>query len=205
MAGYLVDLDIAGAVAVVVGLGAVGRRKTLGLIEAGASVRGIDPRGADWAADLPLDLRPEPYRPDHLEGARLVLASASPEVNRSVVVDARARGILVASASEPRSGDFTVPALWRSGPITLAVSTGGASPALAGTLRDRAAGAIGPEAAALATLLGDLRAEVLSRITDPLLRRQALQQAADPAWLDRIAREGQEATLRALRRAMGLQ
>ena len=167
MAGYPVDLDVRGRLAVVVGLGAVGRRKALGLIEAGALVRGVDPLGAIWAADLGVDLRAEPYTPAHLAGARLAIAASLPEVNRRVVADAREAGILVASASEPGGGDFTLPAVWRDGPITLAVATGGASPGLAAARRDRAGGAIGPGAAILAQILLDLRAEALARIPDP--------------------------------------
>ena len=204
MAGYLVDLDVRGRVAVVVGLGAVGRRKALGLVAAGAIVRGVDPLGADWAADRGVDHQAEPYAPVHLVGAWLAVAAAAPEVNRRVVADARRQGILVASASDPRDGDFTVPAVWRDGPITLAVSTGGASPGLAATLRDRAAGAIGPEAAALAQILLDLRAEARARLDDPSARRLALRRAADPAWLDHLAAHGEAATRRALRREMGL-
>lgn len=198
------DLDIEGAVAVVVGLGAVGRRKVMGLIEAGALVRGVDPVGLDPGVDRVIDLRREAYRPAHLDAAKLVIAASTPEVNRAVVLDARARGIWVSSASEPRQGDFTIPAVWRSGALILTVSTGGASPALAATLRDRAAEAIGPEASALATLLIELRAEVLARVADPAARRLALQQAADPAWLDHLARSGADATKDALRAAMGL-
>ncbi len=201
---YPINLDVRGWLAVVVGLGAVGRRKTLGLIEAGAMVRGVDPQGWDRAAELGIDLRVETYHPSLLAGARLAIAAAAPEVNAAVVADARGLGILIASASDPTSGNFTVPALWRSGPITLTVATGGASPALATTLRDRAAAALGPEAPLLARLLIDLRAEAHARITDLHLRRLALQCAGDPAWLERISRDGGAATSEALRAAMGL-
>lgn len=204
MAGYPVDLDVRGMVAVVVGLGVVGRRKALSLVEAGAKVRGVDPQGFDQAAELGVELKFEVYQSSHLVGAKLVIASASPEVNQAVVLDARSKGIWVSSASEPKQGDFTVPAVWRSGPVTVAVSTGGASPALAATLRDRAAQAIGPEAALLAMILIDLRAEVLARIADPTARRQALQKAADPTWLDHLALKGSDATRHALRAALGM-
>ncbi len=202
--GYPIHLDVRGMIAVVVGLGAVGQRKAVGLLAAGATVRGIDPRGADWASATGIDLRAELYRPEHLTGATLAIASATPEINRLVVADARSRGVLVSSASEPQAGQFTVPAVWRSGPVTITVSTGGASPALARVLRDRAAAAIGPEPAALATLLIDLRAEFLARINDPVARRSALQAVADPAWLDEIRANGVEATRAALRRVLGL-
>ena len=205
MAGYPVDLDVAGRLAVVVGLGAVGRRKAEGLRAAGARVRGVDPRGATWASDLDFDLVVAPYDPAHLAGARLAIAAAAPDVNRRVVRDARAAGILVASASDPAAGDFAVPAVWRDGPIALAVSTGGASPALARALRDRAAAALGPEAAALARLLADLRADLLADPSRaPNDRRRALLRAGDPAWLDHLATHGADATRRAIRQALGL-
>ena len=203
--GYPIQLDVRGLEALVVGLGAVGRRKALGLIEAGAKVRGVDPLGAvDWPDASRIDLRAEPYGPAHLAGATLVIASADPAINRLVVADARERGVLVCSASDPDSGQFTVPAVWRSGPITLTVATGGASPALAATLRDRAADALGPAPGVLARLLIDLRAEVRARINDPQARRLALRTVADPAWLDQITRDGEAATRITLRAALGL-
>ena len=202
---YPIQLDVRGMMALVVGLGAVGRRKALGLLEAGARVRGVDPLGAvDWAAAPQIDLRAEFYRSDHLTSATLVIASAHPEINRQVVADARERNILVCSASDPESGHFTTPAVWRSGPITLTVATGGASPALAATLRDRAANALGPAPGVLASILIDLRAEVRARIDDPQARRLALQTVADPAWLDQINRDGEAATRLALRQTLGL-
>jgi siroheme synthase-like protein len=146
----------------------------------------------------------EVYQSNHLEEAMIAFAAATPEVNRQVVLDAKARGIWVNSASEPSAGDFTLPAAWRDGPITLTVSTSGASPALASTLRDRAAEAIGPSAAGLARLLLELRPEVLARIKDAEARRKALQEVADPRWLETFEREGPEATLRALRLRLGL-
>ena len=87
-------------------------------------------------------------------------AAATAAVNRRVVADARRAGVWVCSASDPDAGDFTVPAVWRDGPLTLTVATAGASPALAAALRDRAAEALGPAAAGLAALLAELRPEV---------------------------------------------
>ena len=203
--GYPILLDVRGMVAVVVGLGAVGRRKALALIEAGAEVRGVDPLGViAWPDATRIDLRAEPYQAAHLAAATLAIAAAHPEVNRQVVADARDVGVLVCSASDPDSGQFTTPAVWRSGPITLTVATGGASPALAATLRDRAADALGPAPGLLARLLIDIRVEIRARIHDPHARRLALQTAADPAWLDRITRDGAAATRATLRAALGL-
>ncbi|GIW85875.1 MAG: hypothetical protein KatS3mg108_0199 [Isosphaeraceae bacterium] len=184
----------------VVGLGPVGQRRARRLVEAGARVLAVDPAdvpvptGATWCR--------EPYRPEHLEGQRLVLAAAPPAINRRVVAEAAARGIWVNSASDPGASDFHLPATWTDGPITLAVAASGA-PALARTLRDRAAAALGPEAARLAEIVAALRAEARVRIADPARRAAVLRDWADPRWLDHLRTHGAEATKAALRQAFG--
>jgi precorrin-2 dehydrogenase / sirohydrochlorin ferrochelatase len=193
MPTYPIELDLSGRTTLVVGLGAVGRRKAAGLVAAGARVVGVDPNVG--AAEVPagVELRSEPYRAGHLRGVSLAVAAAPAGVNRRVVADARRAGVWVCSASDPGAGDFTVPAVWREGPLTLTVSTSGSSPALAAALRDRAARTLGPAAAGLAALLADLRPEVLARLPDPDARGRVLAGWADPRWLDLWAAEGPEA------------
>ena len=202
MPTYPIELDLRGKRAVVVGLGPVGRRKASGLVEAGATVVGVDPVST---ADLVgVECLAEDYRGDHLIGASLVFAAATPDVNKQVVDDAKRLGLWVNSASNPAEGDFNLPATWRDGPLTLTVSTSGASPALAAALRDRAASSLGPSAAGLVRLLAELRPEVMATIDDPEARRRAFSTFADLRWLDHFAREGIEATRAALREGCGL-
>src|SRR5262245_47798519 len=132
MQAYPIEINLAGRRVLVVGLGRVGRRKAAGLAAAGASVLGGDPAPPP-AGGRPEggEVRPERYRSVHLRGATLAFAAGPPAVNRRVVADARRAHVWVNSASDPASGDFALPAVWRDGPLTLAVSTGGASPALA--------------------------------------------------------------------------
>jgi precorrin-2 dehydrogenase/sirohydrochlorin ferrochelatase len=184
MPGYMIELDLTGRTALVVGLGRVGRRKAAGLVESGARVTGVDPAAAAIDAPPGIEVRAEPYRAAHLRGVTLAIAAAPAAVNRRVVADAKRGDILVSSASDPMAGDFAVPAVWRDGPVTLTVSTGGASPALAAVLRDRAAAALGPEAAGLARLLAELRPQVLALLPDPEARRRLLTDWAGPRWLD---------------------
>jgi siroheme synthase-like protein len=199
MPGYPIELDLRGRRVLVVGLGRVGTRKASGLVEAGAHVVGVDPRPDVVIPGV--DHRPERFRPEHLEGMSLAFAAATPEVNREVVDSARRMGIWVNAASEPDRGDFLVPASWRDGPITLAVSTGGTSPALAATLRDRAARALAG-APALAALLAEVRPEVLARISDPEARHRLLSDWGDGRWLDAIERDGPEAVRAAWRASL---
>ncbi len=200
---YSMELNLIGKTALVVGLGSVGRRKALGLLAAGAKVIGVDP-SAGGGACLPLgvEVLADPYQESHLEGVALAFASATPEINRQVVADAKRRGIWVNSASDPGEGDFTLPAVWRDGPLTLTVSTTGASPALSTLLRDRAAEALGPAAAGLATLLAELRPMVLAKIADPQPRRLLFESWADPRWLDLWNTKGPEAVRTSLIRSL---
>jgi precorrin-2 dehydrogenase / sirohydrochlorin ferrochelatase len=198
MPGYPIELDLAGKTALVVGLGTVGRRKALGLVEAGAHVIGVDPAGASPGLPAAVDVRPEPYRAAHLQGVALAFASAPARVNRQVVRHARRLGVWVNSASDPNAGDFIVPAVGRMGLLTLTVSTSGASPALAVALRDRAVTALGLAAPELVSLLAELRATVLERIHDRAARRQVLSDWANPQWLDLWERDGPDAVRCAL-------
>jgi len=204
MPGYPIELDLRGRLAVVVGLGPVGLRKAAGLVATGARVLGVDPRGPGAVEVEGVEVVAEGYRVEHLAGASLVFAAATPAVNASVVGDARRLGIWANSASDPASGDFTVPATWRDGPVLVTVSTSGASPALAASLRDRAAAALGSAASGLAALLLELRPEVLAAVADPEARRLALASAADPRWLELYTAEGAEAARAALRAMLGL-
>src|SRR5437016_1753800 len=205
MPGYPIDLDLRGRTVLVVGLGAVGRRKASGLAAAGARVVGVDPdpaAGGEEVRAIPIAVRAEPYRAAHLEGVSLAFAAATAAINRRVVADARRAGVWVGSASDPGAGDFTVPAVWREGPLTLTVATAGASPALAVALRDRAVRALGPAAAGLAALLAALRPEVRARLAAPAARRRLLTDWADPRWLDLWQSAGPETVRQALGRAL---
>ena len=87
----------------------------------------------------------------------MVAATADPAVNARVFADAEARTLLCNVVDVPELCSFILPALHREDPITVAVSTGGASPVLAQRLRDEIAEVVGPEHAALAVRLRELR------------------------------------------------
>lgn len=147
---------------VVVGGGKVAERKVVGLLEAGAQVTVIGPtqtaRLRTWSEKGAIALLDRPYRQGDLSGAFLVIAATDdPQVNQAVCREAQALGCLVNSVEKPERSDYIVPAVIRRGDITVSISTGGASPALARHLRQRIEQALGPEYAALAALLADLR------------------------------------------------
>jgi siroheme synthase-like protein len=105
-----------------------------------------------------------------------IAATDDPEVNRQVHADAQAARVWVNAADDPEACAFTLPAVVRQGPVTVAVSTGGHSPALAGWLRDQVAGLLGPEIGRLAELLSEARDELQAagRSTEGIDWRRAL-------------------------------
>ena len=129
---------------VVVGGGPVGERKARGLLAAGAAVRLISPLATEqlraWAAAGQLAWEARAYAAGDLAGARLVFAATDQRaVNAQVARDAQVLGLLCNVADAPGEGNFHLPAVYRGGGVTIAVSTGGTSPARAVALRDRIA------------------------------------------------------------------
>ncbi len=127
--------------AVVIGGGAVGERKVRGLLAAGIPVRLISPTAtaqlAAWAAEGRLHWERRVYQAGDLAGARLVFAATNDRaVNARIAAAASAIGALCNVADASAEGDFHVPAIHRSGGITVAVSSVGAAPARASAIRD---------------------------------------------------------------------
>ena len=191
---YPVSLVVAGRRCVVIGGGAVAARKAAGLVAAGAAVTVIAPDIHPDIRALEVELVERPYQSGDLDLAWLAMAATNdPEVNRQVHADGQAARVWVNAADEPESCAFTLPAVLRRGPVTVAVSTGGHSPALAGWLRDQVAGLLGPEIGMLAEMLSEARdrLQAAGRSTEELDWRRAL----DSDMLDLI-RTGQVAQAR---------
>jgi uroporphyrin-III C-methyltransferase / precorrin-2 dehydrogenase / sirohydrochlorin ferrochelatase len=129
-------VKLAGRDVVVVGAGAMGSQRVRQLAEAGARVTVVAPQvREDAAANAAVVLR-RPFRPEDLDGAWLAVAAATPEVNREVAAAAEARRILVNAVDDPENATAYMAGVIRRGEATVAVSTGGRAPALAGLLRE---------------------------------------------------------------------
>ncbi len=134
--------DLAGRRVVVVGAGAIGARKAHQLVEGGAAVTVV---AQEVLAPLPqgTTLIEREFRDEDLDDALLVVsATGRPDVDDTVVVAARARNVLVNVVDDPRRSSFYFTAVHREGDVVVAVSTEGASPALAAWVRDRLAAAL---------------------------------------------------------------
>jgi len=166
--GLPLVLDVSGRPCLVVGGGPVAARKIRSLVEAGAVVTVVAPEVVTAVDTLAaarsgvVTVERRPYRSGEASGHALVVtATGDPTVDDRVVADARAAGVLVNRADgnpEGRRGTVQLPAVLRRGLVTVAVSTGGASPALSRWLRDRLAASLPAELATVAGLLDEARA-----------------------------------------------
>ena len=154
---YPVNLVLSGRRCLVVGGGRVAARKVEGLLACGAKVHVVAPAvGEDVRAlaGASLTWEQRAYRPGEVTGYRLAVAATDDhDVNRAVFDDGEAAGVWTNAADDPAHCSFTLPAVVRRGPVMVAVSTGGHSPALATWLRSRVAEEVGPEYEVLAGLL----------------------------------------------------
>ena len=188
--GYPVQLLLSDAPVLVVGGGAVAVRKAAGLIAAGADVTVVAPDLSPEVEELAVRIERRPYAPGEAASYRLVItATDDPDVNAAVAADATAAGVFVNSADDPATCTFTLPAIARRGPVTVAVATDGTSPLLAQALRDRFAALLDDDMLALAADLSSLRREIQEsgRSTEDVDWRALL--ADDPRW-QRLVAEG---------------
>lgn len=139
---YPVYLDLEGRDVLVVDSGTMAREKADGLRAAGAAVSLV---AADAFSDA------------DVEGKALVVAATDEKTGARVAAAAGRANVFCNVADVPRHCSFILPAIHREGPITVAVSTGGASPALAQWLRGQIAELVRPEHARLAERLRALR------------------------------------------------
>jgi precorrin-2 dehydrogenase len=194
-------VNITDRLCAVIGGGPVGRRKAHALLEAGARVRLVCLEPPCLSAER-LSWLTEAYRPEHLDGAVLACAAATPEVNSQVVTDARQRGIWVNAAHDPESGDVYMPSIVRRGDFVLAIGSLGAAPALSLRVRERLETEFDEAFGVWVRLLGEMRPEVLVLITDADRRRAFFAHLSDWVWLERLRRDGESAVRRAMRQEL---
>jgi siroheme synthase-like protein len=159
---YIACLRLKGRSCLVVGGGAVGLEKVEGLLACDGDVTLVAPEAepalAALAAEGSIRWEQRPYRPEDLEGRFLVIAATNDsEINIGVFDDAERRAMLVNVVDVPPLCNFILPAIVRTGPLAIAISTAGASPALAKRMKREVSELFGEEYARLAVLLNDAR------------------------------------------------
>ena len=160
---YIACIRLSGRKCVVVGGGPVGLEKVEGLLRSDADVTLIAPDAVDELRDLAAEgsikwEQREYAGAEDLGGAFIAVAATDDtDLNIRVFNDAEARAMLVNVVDVPPLCNFILPAIWRTGPLAIAISTAGASPALAKRMRAEIADAFGPAYARLAEILNDYR------------------------------------------------
>jgi siroheme synthase-like protein len=179
---YPLFADLRGRRCLVVGAGSVGLEKARGLVECGARVTIVAPAADPAIGVLHARWIPREYESDDLDGCFLVCAATSDTaVNRRVFEEAEERRILCNVADVPELCSFILPAIHRQEPLAIAVSTGGASPALAQRIRDELAERYGAGHAELAQRLESLRPWAKEHLPSYEARRDFFRELVEQA------------------------
>ncbi len=188
---YPAILDIAGRRAVVVGAGKIGEGKIAGLLNAGARVKVVSLTSTDavrrWAQEGRIDLEQRAYESADLEDTFLVIAATeNNDTNVRVFEDAEARQMLCNVVDVTHLCNFILPSIVRHGDLAIAVSTGGASPALARRIRISLAQCYGDEYAVALQLLGSLREELKAMYPSPDERKVLFERMVYSDFMDMV-------------------
>ena len=193
---YPAMLDLAGRHALLVGGGEVAAQKAGPLLDAGAILRVVAPelvpplRTRADAGELSWEQRP--VRPGDTQGCAVVVcATDQREVNKQVSEEARGNGIPVNVVDDPELCTFIVPSTVRRGPLQVAVSTGGRSPAFAKFMRKELEQAVGEEYGVVAEMAGRMR-DLARQAGIGYDQRDQAAAAALPELLD-LLRQGRTA------------
>ena len=212
---YPIYLDLKNRPCLVVGGGTIALRKAEGLLLCGAKVHVVSPMivselrelesldavnafrkrvepALDPATDPthPVTFEVRKYQPGDTKGYTLVIAATDDRpVNARVFEEARELGIPVNVVDDPPLCGFILPSIIRRGPVTIAFSTSGRSPALARRLREYLERAIGPEYGELADLMGELRPLMKQRIPTEEARNEVMDEMLSRGVL-KLLRQG---------------
>ena len=199
---YPIFLDLQTRPCLVIGGGMVAERKVESLLQATAQVTVISPTCTSqlraWAANGTITLHQRPYCSGDLQDFSVVFAATNDEtVHEKIAIEATKTGVLLNVVDRPALCSFIVPAVVSRGALTLAISTGGVSPALAKKIRQTLEQYFGPEY--------DLALQLLARVRERVARnglsseeRQRLFTALTEAPLLDYLRERQTDKLNAL-------
>jgi precorrin-2 dehydrogenase/sirohydrochlorin ferrochelatase len=186
----------------VIGGGTVAERKTLSLLEAGAEVTiispALTPKLHEFSDAGKITHLKKQYEENDLSGQFLVIAATpSAEVNTLVARACRKRHTLVNVAVPPEESSFIVPSVVERGDLMIAISTSGASPALAKKIRQDIEQRYGSEYGLFLDKMSAIRKRVLEEVPDGQKRHAVFQAIVDSDVIDLI-RQGKthEAELR---------
>ena len=202
---YIACLKLTGRRCLVVGGGDIGLEKVEGLLACGGSVSLLAPEAHPELESLAEEGsiewdRREYAGPEDLEGAFMVIAATNDsEVNIGVYYDAEKRAMLANVVDVPPLCNFILPAIVRTGPLAIAISTAGASPALAKRMKREISDLFGEDYARLAVMLNDVRGWAKGTLPTYNERKDFFEGIVngDPDPID-LLREGREPEILAI-------
>ena len=193
-------------VCLVVGGGPVAERKIRGLLQYGAAIRLVAEELTPWLQtqcdEGTVLLVGKTYTKDCLQDVDLVFAATSDfALNRVIAEDAAERRLWCNMATEPEPGSFIVPSIFQRGPLTIAISTGGASPAVAVRIRQKLEHEFGAEWIVLLNLMALLRAAIQAKGLESAQNQDIYRRIAELPLLEWIqnGREDRHSSRRLLR------
>lgn len=169
MAYFPFFVELSGQKGLIVGGGTVALRKAEKLLPYGPALTVADPRPLPALEALPnLTLLRRPFAPEMLEGMAFVIAAAGDRgVNRQVAGLCRERGIPVNAVDDREACTFLFPALVRDGPLSVGISTGGASPSAAVWVKERVEDLLPQGFGALLEWLEETRPAIKAALPEP--------------------------------------
>ncbi len=195
---YPVILYLEGRRCVLVGGGKSAEHKIKGLLNAKADLFVVAPEATSTFHELAsggkIELELRPFQPSDLDGAMIVIAATDDiAINTAVWNAARERNILMNSVDDVPRCDFIAPAIARQGPVAVAISTNGTSPALAAHLRRKMETIMGPEIGVLAEVLGGMRPQVMDAVDGVDQRIKFWNTLVNDDLIELTRHEGREA------------
>ncbi len=193
---YPLYVDLSGREVLVVGGGAVAARKVRGLRDSGARITVVAPQACpameEAAREVGANVLRRPYSCADIRGKWLAIAATDdPDLNRAVADDAAGARVFCNVVDRPDLCSFQVPARLRRGLLQVAVSTGGASPALARRIHKQLEAAYGEAYAPLLDAMTELRRHFRDKYPDDRARRkQLLESFLDSPAPDLLVKDG---------------
>jgi uroporphyrin-III C-methyltransferase/precorrin-2 dehydrogenase/sirohydrochlorin ferrochelatase len=184
---YPAFLKLDGLPVLVVGAGPVAASKIEGLVAAGARVTVVAPAVSAAVRAHAVATVERAFEPADLDGVRWVVTAAPPEVNARVAAEAEARGIFVNAVDDTAASTAYLGGVVRRGDVTLAISTGGRAPALAGLLREALAEVLPEDLDAWMAIAREARLDWLARQLPITERRPLLLRALTQLYARRAA------------------
>ncbi len=201
---YIACLKLSGRKCLIVGGGDVGLEKVEGLLACDGDVVLVAPDATEQlralADDGSIAWERRPYEPSDLEGKFIAIAATNDsEVNIGIYYDAEKLAMLINVVDVPPLCNFILPAIVRTGPLAIAISTAGASPALAKRMKREISELFGEPYARLAVMLNDARGWAKATLPTYQDRKRFFEGIVngDPDPIE-LLRDGREAEVLAL-------